>query len=1039
MLFTLPLFLALQTVPASQSTPPSGDTASYWQQEIRYRIRARLDESRSVVVARAELMYINNSPDTLRELYLHQHLNAFRPGSAWSATDAREGRVRFQNLQDPDYAYERFTAAPRIRRTPAGSDLAPGTAQRDTWIVTPVLEEYPLAPDSSVVRFPLRHPLAPGDSLWVDMDWEARPSTLPRRQGRRGRHYDFAQWYPRVAVYDRLGWRSNPLVPAGEFYGEFGTYDVTLDVRDDQVLAATGVVVEGDPGWNGARRWGAPHMQPDAYDDVPPAPMPLDALEPGFKRVRFYAENVHHFAWSTSPDYRYEGGTYVRPRVMLEPPFPIWDTVAVHVLYQPGDEQSWGNGTVVGRTIQAAQWLESIFGPYAYPQISVLHRIEGGGTEFPMMQMNGSASLGLNLHEFGHVFIHGILANNEWASGWIDEGFSSYQSSWAQRFTAQDRTDPDAPRFGRPEGYRGRAVLPDPIEAGQIGEYELLLTGRAEPIGTLAHEFSEFGIYNQMIYGRGSTMFGQLRDLLGDRQFRTMLSALYRNWAFRHVDELAIRLEAERAHGSDLGWFFEQWVHRTGLIDYALREVDIARDGQQWVTRARVERIGSYRHPMPVGVRTSAGWTIERTNAAQDEQTVEIRTSAEPLEVRLDPERSTDDWDRRNDVAPSGVLGTLSLARRDTRVVFDWPFLEQVDRERQLIQLAPYLSYADGGLVGLHADENYQGWIDRLHVDLGVDLEEKTLGDPETLSDRLHVWVRLENPSWGPGVLDGLRIEAGAFDEIMHGSIEQRWDISRYLFTSTPVQALTLGASYTTPRDWSRAFRWSYETWEGRLRYDYRTSGASRSAVSATLAGGAARRRVGLAEWSNYPRIELSVDRLHMARAGRVALFGRAFFGLAEGAPYQRGIFVSSADPLSRLDSHWSRPGEMLLRDADDVFIVMGGGGLRGYSPFFAAERLMSTNLEAAFRLVSFAPRQPRLGIWASSFADGGYMWGGGGGAMLADAGVALSLRGQLFDREVRLRADFPIYVRHPGLDRGFGRGEDRVAFRWGFSFSDLW
>lgn len=1037
MLFTLPLFLALQTAPASQSTPPSGDTAAYWQQEVRYRIRARLDEERSVVIARAEMMYINNSPDTLRELYLHQHLNAFRPASRWSEIDAREGRVRFQNLRDPDYAYERFTAAPRIRRTPAGSDLPPGTEQRDTWWVTPVLEEYPYAPDSTVVRFPLRHPLAPGDSLWVDMDWEARPSTLPRRQGRRGRHFDFAQWYPRIAVYDRLGWRANPLVPAGEFYGEFGTYDVTLDLRDDQVLAATGAVVEGDPGWAGARRWGSAHMQRDAYDDVPPAPMPLDALSPGFKRVRFYAENVHHFAWSTSPDYRYEGGTYVRPRVMLEPRFPTWDTVAVHVLYQPGDEPSWGNGTVVNRTIEAAQWLESIFGPYAYPQISVLHRIEGGGTEFPMMQMNGSPSLGLNLHEFGHVFIHGILANNEWAAGWIDEGFSSYQSSWAQRFTPQDRTHPEAPRFGRPEGYRGRAVLPDPIEAGQMGEYELLLTGRAEPIGTLAHEFSEFGIYNQMIYGRGSTMWGQLRDLLGDEGFRVMVANLYRNWAFRHVDELAIRLEAERVQGADLGWFFDQWVHRTGLIDYALRDVETSRDGQQWVTRARVERIGSYRHPMPVGVRTSAGWTIERTNPAQDEQTVEIRTSAAPLEVRLDPERSTDDWDRRNDVAPSGVLGTLSLGRRDTRVVFDWPFLEQLDRERQLIQLAPYLSYADGAVVGLHADENYQGWIDRLHVDLGLDLEEASTFDPETLADRLHLWVRLENPSWGRGVLNGLRIEAGALEDIFHGSIEQRWDISRFLFTSTPTQSLGIDASYTTPRDWSRSFGMS-ESWEGRLGYDYRTSGASRSVISATLAAGAARRRSGVAEWSGYPRVELSADRLQMARDGRLALFGRVFLGLAENAPFERRISASSADPLSRLDSHWARPGEMLLRDGDEAFLVMGGGGLRGYAPI-TLERLMSTNLEAAFRLTTFAPRQSRLGIWASVFADGGYAWIGDDGEALADAGVALSLRGLLFDRDVRLRADFPIYVRHPGLARGVERPDDRVAFRWGFSFSDLW
>src|SRR5690606_8129130 len=121
----------------------------------------------------------------------------------------------FQALAEPDYAYERFTATPTINGTP-------------------VAPEYRGAPDSTVVRLELPRPLAPKDSLEVRFEWDARPSTVPRRQGRRDRHLDFAHWYPRVAVYDRLGWQPNALLPAGEFYGEFGTFDVTLDVAEDQ-------------------------------------------------------------------------------------------------------------------------------------------------------------------------------------------------------------------------------------------------------------------------------------------------------------------------------------------------------------------------------------------------------------------------------------------------------------------------------------------------------------------------------------------------------------------------------------------------------------------------------------------------------------------------------------------------------------------------------------------------------------------------------------------------------------------------------------
>jgi hypothetical protein len=114
--------------------------------------------------------------------------------------DSAEGRVRFQHLKDPDYGFERITAA-RLRGAAAQPD-------------------YPYAPDSTVAHWRLATPLAPGDSLIAEIEWQARPSTLPRRQGRQGRRFDFAQWYPKVVVYDKHGWQDHPLYPAGEFLGE---------------------------------------------------------------------------------------------------------------------------------------------------------------------------------------------------------------------------------------------------------------------------------------------------------------------------------------------------------------------------------------------------------------------------------------------------------------------------------------------------------------------------------------------------------------------------------------------------------------------------------------------------------------------------------------------------------------------------------------------------------------------------------------------------------------------------------------------------
>src|SRR5213596_2153595 len=152
-------------------------------------------------------------------------------------------------------------------------------------------------------------------------------------------------------------------------------------------------------------------------------PLPLPApgcaamrVGPGRKCVRFRAEDVHHFAFSLNPDYIYEQGRY--------------GEAVVRVLYQPGDRATWGQGKAVQNTVLALAWLDSLFGKYQWPQLTNVHRIEGGGTEFPMMIMDGSASIGLIVHETGHQYVMGQLANNEWREGWLDEGFSDFQKGW---------------------------------------------------------------------------------------------------------------------------------------------------------------------------------------------------------------------------------------------------------------------------------------------------------------------------------------------------------------------------------------------------------------------------------------------------------------------------------------------------------------------------------------------------------------------------------------------------------------------------------
>ncbi|HMC57140.1 MAG TPA: M1 family metallopeptidase [Gemmatimonadaceae bacterium] len=1004
--------LALQQhapMPTGNTTPPSGDTVGYWQQRIAYTITATLDEAQQRVRARARMSYVNNSPDTLREIYVHQYLNAFRPRSTWSAIDEREGRERFQRLRDPDYGYERFTAPVRVN----------GTA---------VTVDYPGAPDSTVARFALPHPLAPGDSVVVDFEWDARPSIIARRQGRRQRHWDLAQWYPKVAVYDRAGWEYNALQPAGEFYGEYGSYDVTLVVAQDQVLGATGVPVSGDPGWAAASRGGVVRAATRAYDVIPVAPTVM--IPQGYKAVRYFARDVHHFAWSASPNYRYEGGIYVRQTPADAT--TAWDTVSVHVLYQPGDDSTWGGQRAVSRTINALRWLESVYGPYAYPQMTVLHRIDGGGTEFPMMQMNGSASQGLILHEGGHVFTYGILGNNEWRSGWMDEGLTSYQTDWAQGGTAQEyAASGRAPQPQPMTGYRSLATRMTLWRSDALGIDQALtdLQGRSEPIGTAAQDFRDFNTYNDMIYDRAQVMYGQLRDVLGDSAFVAFLHDYYARWKLEHVDERAMRASAERVSGKDLGWFFEQWVHRTGVTDYSLDRVRATRtpDGR-WVTEAVVTRRGQYSHPIPVGVRTSTGWTIAHaTDPRARSQIVRIVTTEPPLTTRIDPLHTSWDWNRMNDRPRSAFM-----AFHNVRLAADWPLLEQTDREKEVWRLRPALWYSDigGATVGINVNASYLATVDEGRM--GVAFPTLTGAGSD---DNTQVWLWFRNPL----LLRPMMGWFGGFARL-DGVEHYHLGWSDTLTTLRGARGLDVRATYAMSHADSRL---TPELWTHRRSMDVSASGRWRLGpsnrgywfVAPALLGGAD-------ELDPYVKGEIAVGRVQtVGRNGRIGV--RAYYGGEANAPGQRALLVSAQDPIATFGNHWWRPAGAILKRPNVNWLPLGGAALRGYRWDLAADNAAAVNVDLARQLGTSTWARGRDGTFTfrlHGFADIASPSDDGVARTLGDAGVGLSVTGRMYDRPVFIRIDSPFYVSAPefAIDRGHA-GSGKFAPRWAITFNDAW
>jgi len=985
----LPFLIAITA--AVPAVPPDSQTP-YWQQRVQYTIDASLDEATGVLTAHERIVYVNQSPDTLHDFYVHDYLNAFRPGSRWAAYDSASGVDRYQHMTDPDYAFERITKATVMGETGAPS--------------------FPYAPDSTIAHWTLPHPLPPGGQMTVEIDWQARTSTLPRRQGRdpKTRRYDFAQWYPKVVVYDEYGWEDHPLYPPGEFYGEFGTFDVTLDLPADQVVGATGVPVCGDPGWEGARAntGEAVDYQRDYY---PGAPHDCPAAPAGRKTVRFLAKDVHHFAFTLNPHYVYEQGRF--------------KDVAVHVLYQPQDKATWGSGIAVKRTETALQWLDSTYGKYQWPQLTNVHRIEGGGTEFPMMIMDGGPDQGLILHEGGHMYTMGQLANNEWREGYLDEGFTSFQTGWY--FETHG---------GRPS-YDGLDGLFLPLD----------LDGWSQPVSMVSERYRDFNTYNLMIYNRGQFFYEELRYIVGDATMHKILRTYFDRWKLKHVNEARFRAVCEDVSGQDLGWFFVQWLHGVPIFDYKLSHVERTQlPGGKWRTEVTIQRLGDGWLPVEIG---DADTVYARATGQPEVEHVEFVSAHKPGRLKLDPRLRTHDWNYLNNYEPKFLDG-----RKATKVVFDDP-TRTVTRRDSLVQaFRPTVWYNDlGGLVvGLHSNQNYAGLFERgtgnvVRETRGAATNpwgfEFTLANPVGLrSPRQTVTISGWDVEGRAGAL--LRwdrtLEKGPFQPFLnpgsnpHGGFDIEW-------------MSTTNVGYLDRRMWDDAGTIELGPWYSNvLRH-----GQTRWTTDVGVKGGMVYRFPGPGVISQNRYDVNTYARLTASGSVRTPLVGGAFLGVrlfggaflsGDGPPLQRRIYIGGADPYETFTDPLLRSRGAWFVRPDFYYQAPGDGNLRGFSPGLGGRWAVTSNVELTRSVVTRRSGFLRNATF-EAFVDGGVVDSAAvvsasrksAVTTLWDVGVGVVFQSTIHQLSWTTRFEVPFMVNRFNFAAD-DRPSGRQGFRWSVSLA---
>jgi hypothetical protein len=757
-----------------------------------------------------------------------------------------------------------------------------------------------------------------------------------------------------------------------------------LDLPADQVVGATGVPVEGDPGWQKAAvAAGAIDYQRDWYGRSGGRCAPA---APGRKCVRFLADSVHHFAFSLNPDYRYEQGRY--------------KDVVVHVLYQPGDSATWGKGIAVQRTEMALGWLDSLYGKFAWPQITNVHRIEGGGTEFPMMIMDGSAGLGLIIHELGHNYTMGILANNEWREGWLDEGFTSFQTGWF--FEAH----------GQGSEYAGL-------------EREILLWDLdrwSEPVSMISEHYRDFLTYNTMIYEKGQLFFEQLRYIVGDDVMRKILRTYYARWRLKHVDENAFRTVTEEVSHMDLRWFFAQWLHGTPLIDYRLTKVQRRRmaDGR-WLTAVTIDRLGDGWMPLEIG---DGDTVYARARGQPERERVEFVTARKPRRLVLDPRVRAHDWN---------MLNNRESRRERIEFRLDDPTRETVRRDRLVAAVLPLAWSNDyGGVtIGYRGRENYLGRFSKNTAIFSAGLARNA-------TDRWGVYGRWANPVQHPMP----RTDAYA----AFWSVEGRTGVALHADRSLR-EHLTFGPDRHAGFDaiWMAVSDLGYVDrglWEDAGTVEAGPWGSVTRQRGETVWRARAGIRGGIVYWNPGPGVESS-NRYDVEGFGRataevslrtrfvgIRLFGGTY--LAQHAPpLQRRIMLSGADPYETFTNPLLRSRGALFVRPDFHYQAPGDANLRGFRPDLGGRWAVALNVEGTKTLGLPA------GAAAEVFFDAGVVDPRAvppspstqSFTTLYDGGAGLVFHPHINELAWTMRFEVPFVVNR--WDYAADANDKRFAFRW--------
>lgn len=516
----------------------------YFQQEVNYTINATLDDVKHEIAGNESFEYINNSPNTLHFIYIHLWPNAYKNNNTELAKDLlKHGETTFHFAKDIDRGY----------------------IDSIDFKIDGKKARWELLKDSiDICKLYLNQPLKSGNKITVSTPFHVKiPSGTFSRLGHIGQSYQITQWYPKPAVYDVNGWNYMPYINQGEFYAEFGSYDVSITLPKNYVLGATGDRIDSEEELLWLEKKVEETRAIETYDPTDLAFPPSDTV---LKTVRFKQSNVHDFAWFCDKRYHVLKGGIITPHTKHK--------ITTWAMFTNANGNLWKKSVVYMN--DALFYYSKWIGDYPYNNCTAVDGTisAGGGMEYPNITVIGSSENAFQLdlvitHEVGHNWFYGMLGSNEREYPWLDEGINSfYENRYVESIYIDKNLIGDA-------GYKPIGKLFDLSQYKHKKEYELTYQLAAaknedQAIETSATAFTDFN-YGSDVYAKTAIVMDYLMAYLQQDGMDDAMQAYFKQWKFKHPQPKDFRTVVEQTTGKKLDWFFDDLIQSTKKMDYKMK------------------------------------------------------------------------------------------------------------------------------------------------------------------------------------------------------------------------------------------------------------------------------------------------------------------------------------------------------------------------------------------------------------------------------------------------------------------------------------